>query len=210
MLTNDLSLPRFAWAFWVDSLEIVRSNPIWAAELEWMISNAEHRYGMRFPLGHNPKIRCIRPSLDPVESIHRPFLFYAFNYGLTWLFNIVFLRWWLHFEYHTTSAPDAAWGGIFATLHRWERALWPCSNGIDTTSSTYQHLNFWYRKQGRKATPVVFVHGIGMGLLFYVDLIYRVTKLDRPVFLVEIPYVSMRLVEHVIIVEKCMRKNNAD
>jgi hypothetical protein len=39
-------------------------------------------------------------------------------------------------------------------------------------------------------TPLVFVHGIGVGLIVYLPLIARFLKSGRPIFLPEIPYVS--------------------
>lgn len=38
--------------------------------------------------------------------------------------------------------------------------------------------------------PIVFVHGIGIGLLTYMNLINYLVKTGRPIFLPEIPYVS--------------------
>ena len=38
--------------------------------------------------------------------------------------------------------------------------------------------------------PIVFCHGIGIGLIYYLDLIDNLLKTDRPLFLPEIPYVS--------------------
>lgn len=39
-------------------------------------------------------------------------------------------------------------------------------------------------------TPIIFVHGIGIGLIAYLPLIDALLKLGRPIFLPEIPYVS--------------------
>ena len=41
-----------------------------------------------------------------------------------------------------------------------------------------------------KRTPIVFIHGIGIGLGYYFPLIDELVKLRRPIFLPEIPYVS--------------------
>jgi len=43
---------------------------------------------------------------------------------------------------------------------------------------------------GSGPLPIVFVHGIGVGLGYYVDLIDCLIKLNRPIFLPEIPYVT--------------------
>lgn len=39
-------------------------------------------------------------------------------------------------------------------------------------------------------TPIVFVHGIGIGLIVYIPLIDQLLKSGRPIFCPEIPYVS--------------------
>ncbi|KAJ3204721.1 hypothetical protein HDU67_009348, partial [Dinochytrium kinnereticum] len=51
----------------------------------------------------------------------------------------------------------------------------------------------------REPLPIVFFHGIGGGLFSYLGFIYRVLveNRQRAFFLVELPYVSMRLVDHV-------------
>mmetsp|Transcript_114281 Transcript_114281/g.233746 ORF Transcript_114281/g.233746 Transcript_114281/m.233746 type:complete len:347 (+) Transcript_114281:1084-2124(+) len=41
-----------------------------------------------------------------------------------------------------------------------------------------------------KTTPVVFVHGIGVGLITYLSLIFQLMESGRPIFLPELPYVS--------------------
>eukprot|EP00551_Chaetoceros_affinis_P013528 CAMPEP_0203686470 /NCGR_PEP_ID=MMETSP0090-20130426/49076_1 /ASSEMBLY_ACC=CAM_ASM_001088 /TAXON_ID=426623 /ORGANISM="Chaetoceros affinis, Strain CCMP159" /LENGTH=847 /DNA_ID=CAMNT_0050555695 /DNA_START=380 /DNA_END=2919 /DNA_ORIENTATION=+ len=43
--------------------------------------------------------------------------------------------------------------------------------------------------EDRSPTPIVFCHGIGIGLAYYLSLIDELLKLGRPIFLPEIPYV---------------------
>lgn len=45
-------------------------------------------------------------------------------------------------------------------------------------------------EDGISRTPIVFIHGIGIGLGYYLPLIDELVKLRRPLFLPEIPYVS--------------------
>lgn len=44
--------------------------------------------------------------------------------------------------------------------------------------------------RGNKKVPIVFVHGIGIGIIAYVQLIDYFLKTGRPILLPEIPYVS--------------------
>ncbi|CAO3614637.1 unnamed protein product [Cunninghamella blakesleeana] len=50
-------------------------------------------------------------------------------------------------------------------------------------------------------TPIVFIHGIGAGLMCYIQFIYHLIKFDRPMFCVELPFVAMRMVDQVPLTE---------
>jgi hypothetical protein len=45
--------------------------------------------------------------------------------------------------------------------------------------------------------PVVFLHGVGGGLLPYIPFLLRVTALERPVLAVEYKHLSMRWTDHI-------------
>jgi pimeloyl-ACP methyl ester carboxylesterase len=45
-----------------------------------------------------------------------------------------------------------------------------------------------------EALPIVFLHGVGAGLLPYLSLVFHLAKLGRPMILPESKHVSMRLV----------------
>lgn len=45
--------------------------------------------------------------------------------------------------------------------------------------------------------PVVFLHGVGGGLLPYIPFLLRVTSLERPVLAVEYKHLSMRWTDHI-------------
>jgi len=47
-----------------------------------------------------------------------------------------------------------------------------------------------FKESTKEKTPIVFVHGIGIGLITYISLVDSFLKLGRPFFLPEIPYVS--------------------
>ena len=64
-------------------------------------------------------------------------------------------------------------------------------HGTRTNSSespTFEHDN--NENEEIKNVPIVFCHGIGVGLIFYMTLIDELMKLGRPLILPEIPYVS--------------------
>ncbi|KAG1470691.1 hypothetical protein G6F56_002536 [Rhizopus delemar] len=175
----------FAWAFWHEHLEIVQKNKSWANEIEWMICAAEERFGVKFLKGYNADVCCIRLNLDPIQAIHRPLVVYCLVYFGTLIFNLVFLQWLWGF---TLVVSDHGWGGPLALL---DMAL---SSGTAKTQVAY-----WSRNTQSQKTPLVFIHGVGAGLMGYVEFIHQLLmqSQDRAVFLIELPYVSMHLVEHV-------------
>lgn len=45
----------------------------------------------------------------------------------------------------------------------------------------------------QRATPLVFVHGLGLGLTCYATLIHALHRIQRPIYLVELPFIIIRL-----------------
>ncbi|KAI9472184.1 MAG: Alpha/Beta hydrolase protein [Benjaminiella poitrasii] len=135
-----------------------------------MLSSAEQWFHVTFPQGLNPNLECIRLNLDPVQAFHRPLVVYLAMYIITAIFNLVCLQTW-GFQHSGATAP-----------------------GIPRL----RHLSYYYRPSVGQKTPLVFIHGIGAGILCYAEFVYQlVTHLDRPMFLVELPYVAMHMVDCV-------------
>lgn len=132
-----------------------------------MLTTAEDHFQVKFPSGYNPALRCIRLNFDPVQATHRPLAVYVAIYLATLVFNSLFLQW-----------------------------IW----GLRYTDVDEQHpVGYWSGYTTSPEVPLVFIHGVGVGLLGYVDFLHQLLTQSgrRPVFLVELPYVSMRLVDHV-------------
>ncbi|KAI8971197.1 Alpha/Beta hydrolase protein [Pilobolus umbonatus] len=144
-----------------------------------MITNAEHWFQFKIPEGYNPSIECIRLTLDPVEAVHRPLIVYLVMYLTTHTFNVIFLRWVWGFQPGLTDSRFQ-WGLL--------GSLMSCSG---------RKISYWYRPSDQQVTPVVFIHGIGTGLLGYIEFLHQLLHMNRPVFFVELPYVSMRMVDSV-------------
>ncbi|CDH50967.1 transcription initiation protein spt5 protein [Lichtheimia corymbifera JMRC:FSU:9682] len=193
----------FAWAFWVEQLDHVLSNKEWAQEIEWMINTIEKDFDIEFPKGYNDNIQCIRPSFDPVQSLHRPLALYLANYVMTCVFNRVLLEWFWQFERGGTDLPGVMWGHLLRPFYQPP----PMSD-----TNKFNHLVYWSlvpsssHHQTSREIPIVFVHGIGAGLTVYAEFIHRLVRLGRPIFCVELPYVSMRMVEHIPTPEETVRE----
>ncbi|KAG2181914.1 hypothetical protein INT43_006839, partial [Umbelopsis isabellina] len=182
----------FAWAFWSKPLDQVKRNASWANELDWMVDTAEFHFGVTFEEGISPNVKCIRLNLDPVNAIHRPFIFYTIIYLATQVVHLVL-------RYHGFSRCklpySISWGSIFGfdPISMW-KSIWQ-----DATDAVSKKVVYWYRPSSTKnvnQTPIVFIHGIG-GMLFYTEFVGRLVALDRPIFCVELPYVSMHQIDIV-------------
>jgi hypothetical protein len=187
---------RFAWAFWHDHLDIVRQNEEWGNEIDWMIANAESWFHHEFPKGMNNQVECIRLNLDPVEAMHRPLIMYVAIYFTTMIFNVIFLQWCWSFK-APQVVNNVCWGGALGLLDGFISA---CKIFILTATIVPKldpTLSYWYRSGGRNETPLVFIHGIGAGVLFYAEFVFRLLTMSRPIFLVELPYVAMHMVDKV-------------
>ncbi|KAL0138174.1 hypothetical protein V8B55DRAFT_1535708 [Mucor lusitanicus] len=202
----------FAWAFWHENLDIVRQNKAWADEIEWMLASAESWFNVKFPEGLNPELQCIRLNLDPVEAVHRPLIVYVGLYALTWIFNTVFLEWHWGFTHSGATAPGIEWGGPLSFVHDVVNRLKKTIIHMTASNSTQdrhthhkkqprlKHLSYWYRAPSEASTtrtPLVFIHGIGAGVICYTEFVHQLAYFDRPIFLVELPYVAMHMVDHV-------------
>eukprot|EP00742_Colponemidia_sp_Colp-10_P007524 GILJ01008110.1.p1 GENE.GILJ01008110.1~~GILJ01008110.1.p1 ORF type:complete len:514 (+),score=59.41 GILJ01008110.1:109-1650(+) len=56
-------------------------------------------------------------------------------------------------------------------------------------------FKYWLRRVDSMTDlrPVVFAHGIGAGLVTYLQFIYRLRSMNRPLFLLDLPHISMRI-----------------
>lgn len=189
-----------------------------------MIKTAEDKYNIKFTPGFNPDLQCIRLNLDPVLAVHRPLLFYLGIYLSTMLFNTLALQWGWQFEIY--GDHSTVWGGVFYKLHqaflwctelmkqRQRRTASKPTTTVTTNKASaddaphIKRIVYWYRSvedscttdattSSHAKTPLVFIHGIGAGLMCYVEFIYHLVGLDRPLFLVELPFVAMRMVDDV-------------
>lgn len=198
----------FAWAFWHEHLDIVRQTQAWADEIEWMLSSAETWFSLEFPPGLNADLQCIRLSLDPVQAYHRPLVLYVGVYVLTAVFNTVLLQWAWGFQHNDCSAAGIVWGGVLSHVHDaveyMKASLLPLSttkSNTTTTTASPKRISYYYKNTTSTtsaATPLVFVHGIGAGLVCYAEFVHQLSRqMNRPIFLVELPYVAMHMVDDV-------------
>ncbi|KAI7828059.1 Alpha/Beta hydrolase protein [Gamsiella multidivaricata] len=148
-----------------------------------MVSTIEEVKKVKFAEGFNPDVDCIRLSLDPVLATHRPLVYYV----LLWLANAfagIVLKTCGFMRYDTTLEK----GHDFVSSNK---VVYEASQNTRCPPD----LAYWYRcpTNPQNEVPLVFIHGIGIGLIQYIHLIVALTYVSRPLILIEVPYVSSQL-----------------
>lgn len=138
-LKRDNVLTWVSWICFTLPLEEALKNPEYEKFLYWTFDVVEARTGTTFPKGHDPNIRTIRFSLDPVNAKSRPLILYALANSINWVLSEIRL-------------PYLGMGRY-------------TEGGIDYLVRIPPG---WTPEKGRKdpnAMPIVFLHGLGFGLL---------------------------------------------
>ncbi|KAG0078017.1 hypothetical protein BGZ93_000353 [Podila epicladia] len=163
-----------AWAFWAAPVEEVLKSPAAIIELNQMVDTIETTKNVKFIAGFNPNVDCIRLNLDPVIASHRPLIYYS----LVWIANTLT-------------------GFVFNLLGftRYDRTI-DQTTDFEKDELASLDVAHWHRTPANPENkiPLVFIHGIGVGLVQYIHLVAALTTISRPLILIEVPYVSNRLV----------------
>ncbi|GAA5973276.1 hypothetical protein JCM11641_003047 [Rhodosporidiobolus odoratus] len=131
------------------------------------LSLIEARSAYRFPPGRNPKVRATRLTLDPVRVTSRPLILYGFVSAL-----------------QNAIVQKAKFKGF-----KEER------DG-DVDYLVYVPVG-WKPKEDpeEKERPLVFIHGLGMGMAQYATLVHVLSTSpslhDRPILVLLQPHISM-------------------
>ncbi|WZH42156.1 uncharacterized protein QYS62_003146 [Fusarium acuminatum] len=144
----------FRWAF----LNSGEPDPAYDEELEEYIGEMEKLLGRKLEPGRGDA-QCLRLTLDKVEMLHRSLIWYLCVFVVDTLASI-YLRYY-SFGFHRTS--------LFQFL-----AVFPTR--LLTLFTTYRSpaktLTYWYRPHtSRTRLPVLFIHGIGVGLYMYIPFL---------------------------------------
>lgn len=137
------------------------------AENAWVINYIETKANWKFPPGFTQSIPSARLTFDPLFATQRPFFFYATIAVMNYSTHAILRL----FGYNRRSEYDRSSQAIY---HRAARKP----------------------VKGKPATPIVFIHGIGIGFPHYLGLILSFPE-DVDVYLVEWPHVAMQLTASV-------------
>ncbi|KAH8884368.1 hypothetical protein GQ53DRAFT_880118 [Thozetella sp. PMI_491] len=149
------------------------------AELEQYITEAENRVGVKIPEGRGD-IEAMRLCYDPVIIQHRTLLHYLSIGLMDTMMNIYFLATGWSFY-----APKRS--TFFTTFPLRLMHL------LSPKSSAAPGLSYWCRPHRAKdKRPVVFIHGLGIGLIPYVFWLRTIPK-DVGILAVEMLPLSTRI-----------------
>ena len=172
----------YAWSF----LNTKAYGPEDEEELDRYADATEELLGRKLEPGLGKAIP-IRTTLDPVEMQHRPLLWYmivALVDDMTAL--TLFFR---GFQYHRLPLS-----------HFLSRFPWRPWNLLTRRLSPGRHFSYWIRPHtSRTRLPVVFIHGIGIGLYPYTQFLASINSQMSPddgqigIIAIELPAISSRI-----------------
>ncbi|KAJ6457101.1 hypothetical protein C8R47DRAFT_995951 [Mycena vitilis] len=168
------------WAMFASTSE--DASPEWDQEIDEYISIVEKSLGRKLEPGRTPGVQSLRLSFDPIQMLHRPLIWYMIVSLVDTLTSVFLLS--LGFKHY---APRS-WFSAFPPR--------PILSLLSRPAAT-PHFPYWYRppRAVAQSTPILFLHGIGIGLHPYVPLFREILRADptQSILLVEFLPVSMRI-----------------
>ncbi|CAJ1437456.1 unnamed protein product [Effrenium voratum] len=147
--------------------ELLEDSPQQYQELRKLVDLVLHTAGLqKMAEGRNPAVRAFRIFSDPLPVVHRPLLVYAGTSLLCPLVSYKVMQW---LGFHRERA-----GG----LCYWKRRKRQVDPETDLAAP--------------RQVPLVFVHGLGVGLVPYFQFIYRLaSRHSGELFVPEFPFLAM-------------------
>ncbi|KAB5584863.1 hypothetical protein GE09DRAFT_5967 [Coniochaeta sp. 2T2.1] len=142
------------------------------AELEHYVSRTEDMLGGRkIPAGRG-SATCLRLTIDAVEQRYRSLLWYVIIAGIDLTTHLCLAS--DGFRYY--GPPLRKTLAVFPPRLQLVPTWLPLP-GAKRLSSASEHIGFWYRPHTAKnARPVVFMHGIGVGLWPYTKFLNEIGR----------------------------------
>lgn len=177
-IKRDNVVEWILWALFNTDIEGLREE--WVEEIDGYVNMIEQLLDHKLEPGHNDEVQCIKVTIDPIVSVHRPLLWYLIVAIVDSITSLGLL--FSGFRHYTMRN----WFLYFPL-----RILAPLSRHSPSTQ-----LSYWYRPH-RSTTkpPIVFLHGIGIGLWPYGPFLRECIKADPDVGIIAIEnlHISMRI-----------------
>ncbi|EFW99968.1 hypothetical protein CMQ_286 [Grosmannia clavigera kw1407] len=157
-------------------------------ELESYVVQTEEMLGRPLPPGRGTAVP-LRLTFDVVDTRYRSVVWYAIVSLVDGATHCMLL--WHGFQLRVPSWRTAL--GVFPWRPELLIRSVPGYKQVWKDKSPSDKLSYWYRPHISKTTlPVVFIHGIGIGLYPYTTLLAEIPK-ETGVIALEILWISMRL-----------------
>ncbi|PCH39850.1 hypothetical protein WOLCODRAFT_16158 [Wolfiporia cocos MD-104 SS10] len=128
----------------------------WREEIDDYVMQIEIIIGQKLRPGRNENVRCKTFTLDTVKICHKPLIFYLQG-----------------FKHYRTRAWDICFPPRFDTAF--------------SRRSVHPLLGYWYRPhRSRTKNPILFLHGVGIGLYPYLPFLVDIVTADPDVGIISI------------------------
>ncbi|KAI5802796.1 Alpha/Beta hydrolase protein [Pyronema domesticum] len=172
-----------AWGFLDRDTLPEKGSEDWE-ELEGYVDATEKAMGLELKPGYNPEVKALRLTVDPVRMTHRSLAWYLMISVVDLLTSAG-----LYFR-GFRLLPTSGWYQIFPL--RFHAPL--MSLGI---ASPAKDLSYWFKPhRSPTSLPVVFLHGLGVGLYPYVPFLGELSASlgpDTGLIVIEIMPISTRI-----------------
>ncbi|KAI8982942.1 Alpha/Beta hydrolase protein [Trametes punicea] len=150
----------------------------WIDELQGYLQKMEELLGRKIDEGWDQTIRCMKVTLDPVDMIHRPLLWYLIVATVDTITAIQMKNCGFH---HYTSSHCAS-------------CFPPRTFTAFSNNAPHPDLVYWLRPhKSSTKDPILFLHGIGIGLWPYVPFFADLVEADPDVGIIAIENLSISM-----------------
>jgi pimeloyl-ACP methyl ester carboxylesterase len=191
------------WLLWaLFSARTSEGLPEWEDELDYYTTVMGEYVGYPLRPGTNSEMQCLRLTMDRVHMVHRPFVWYMVSF-LSSTQVTPLNRWWqiVCIVDTFTSIQLYSHGFTHYNTRKWFHTFPPrplLALFSRPSTDTVTNIPYWYRPhRSRTKLPILFFHGIGIGLLPYVPFFCELAAQDPDVGIlaVEILPISMHITE---------------
>ncbi|GLC42878.1 hypothetical protein PLESTM_001392800 [Pleodorina starrii] len=201
VIRQDNLADLIAYGFWYKSrqeMEVCGQGPL----LRACVARMQSTLGFALPPGHTPGLQVMTHLWEPLRVMYRPVLWYGITEVLAVLCRMVLLA--LGFKLGTLTTQPT--GPMMVAISGDRTGTTTTTNSSSSTrgsssSSSSSSLGNGSQGGGNNdgggggggTVPVLFLHGVGLGILPYTNLLRCLIAAGLPVVAVQYKHVSMRL-----------------
>ncbi|KIW34062.1 uncharacterized protein PV07_00862 [Cladophialophora immunda] len=165
----------FRWAF----LNTDLSDPTYDDEVEEYVKSIELGTGLNFEDGR-ADVKCLRLTLDKVDALHRSLVWYSVRFSFCsriasanvllciFIVDIVTHAYMRFHHFHHYRASIRHFFDVFPLRPQ---------TLLTTHRAPAENLTYWYRPHtSRTELPILFLHGIGVGLYPYMEYLKELNQ----------------------------------